>query len=80
AQPPDPAKGSLPLAARCAGGGPGCAEQPLIPPPAGGLPHFDPPPPPVFGALVAVAPAAAPSLNPSPPPALEHPPQLALAA
>src|SRR3974377_1686104 len=41
--------GALPIAARCQGGGPGCAEQPLIPPPVGGLPAFDAPAAPVFG-------------------------------
>jgi hypothetical protein len=56
--PGDPRHSELPLAAHCQGGGPGCAEQPMIPPPATGLPHFDAPPAPVFGALVLVEPSA----------------------
>jgi hypothetical protein len=66
--------GDLPLAASCQGGGPGCAEQPLIPPPAVGLPHFDAPPPAVFGALVLVEPTTPAALQASPPPRLERPP------
>jgi hypothetical protein len=66
--------GDLPLAASCQGGGPGCAEQPLIPPPAVGMPHFDAPPPAAFGALVLVEPAAPVVLHESPPPRLERPP------
>jgi hypothetical protein len=72
--PPDPTKGDMPLASHCQGGGPGCAEQPMIPPPAGGLPHFDAPPAPVFGALVLVTAAAFASVDESPPGALERPP------
>jgi hypothetical protein len=72
-------RGDLPMAAQCHGGGPGCAEQPLIPPPAVGLPHFDAPPPPVFGALVAVRPAPPAHLREAPPPALERPPLSVLA-
>lgn len=41
----DPAAGDLPIAARCHGGGPGCVEQPLVPPPAVGLPKIDAIPP-----------------------------------
>lgn len=41
----DPAAGDLPIAARCHGGGPGCVEQPLVPPPALGLPRIDAIPP-----------------------------------
>jgi hypothetical protein len=66
--------GDLPLAASCQGGGPGCAEQPLIPPPAVGMPHFDAPPPAVFGALVLVQPATPVAVDESPPPRLERPP------
>ncbi len=75
-QPPDPTKGDLPLAATCQGA-PGCAEQPLIPPPAsGGLPHFDAPPAPVFGRMVVVEPSAPAAVHESPPDPLEHPPAL----
>ncbi len=74
-QPADPSKGGdLPLAARCQGGGPGCTEQPLIPPPIGGLPHFDAPPAPVFGRLVVVEPARLIAPHESSPPTLERPP------
>jgi hypothetical protein len=69
----------LPMTARCQGGGPGCVEQPLIPPPVGGLPHFDPPPPAVFGQLVAVAQTAPAAVLEAPPPLLEHPPALTAA-
>jgi hypothetical protein len=73
--PPDPTHhGDLPLAARCQGGGPGCASQPMIPPPVGGLPHFDMPPPPVFGALVLVEPAVPPAMHGVPPATLDPPP------
>jgi hypothetical protein len=73
--PPDVSRGGdLPIAARCQGGGPGCAEQPLIPPPVGGLPHFDAPPPPVMGQLVAVAAIAPTAVHEAPPDAIEHPP------
>jgi hypothetical protein len=54
--PPAFGGGDLPIAARCQGGGPGCAEQPMIPPPLVGLPHFDTPPAPVFGPPVVVEP------------------------
>ena len=80
-QPADPGKGGdLPLAARCQGGGPGCAEQPLIPPPAGGLPHFDAPPAPVFGRLVVVEPARLKAVHESPPDTLLRPPASTSAA
>lgn len=65
----------LPLAASCQGGGPGCAEQPLIPPPAVGMPRFDAPPPAAFGALVRIEPAAVPAVHETSPPLLERPPQ-----
>jgi hypothetical protein len=78
--PPDAeATASLPVAARCQGGGPGCAEQPLIPPPVGGLPHFELPPPPVFGALTPVRPSALAAAADPPSSRFEHPPQLAIA-
>jgi len=76
---PPEAESSLPFAARCQGGGPGCAEQPLIPPPVGGLPRFDSPPPAAFGALVAVEPAALPAVLEAPPRAAERPPTLTAA-
>lgn len=67
--------GALTNAASCqGGGGPGCAEQPLIPPPAVGMPHFDAPPPPVFGALVLVEQKAAAPLHESPPRVALRPP------
>jgi hypothetical protein len=73
--PPDGSQhGDLPLASHCQGGGPGCATQPMIPPPVGGLPHFDAPPPPVFGALVLIQPAVPAALHESPPPLLDPPP------
>ena len=68
------ANGDLPIAARCQGGGPGCAEQPLIPPPVGGLPSFQTPPAPVFGRLVAVEPRRAVAARGSAPIVLERPP------
>ena len=78
-QPNDTSRGDLPLAARCQGGGPGCAEQPLIPPPVGGLPHFDAPPAPIFGQLVLVEPAVPAAVHEAPPLALERPPRAAFA-
>jgi len=74
-QPPDATRGDLPLAARCQGGGPGCAEQPLIPPPVGGLPSFDVPPAPIFGRMVAVAPTVPAALRERPPLTPERPPE-----
>jgi hypothetical protein len=76
---PGDAFGDLPLAAHCQGGGPGCAEQPLIPPPVGGLPHFDEPPPPVFGRLVVVEPTPLKAAHEAPPMNLERPPRAAAA-
>jgi hypothetical protein len=76
---PPEAESALPIAARCQGGGPGCAEQPLIPPPVGGLPRFDAPPAPAFGALVVVEPSAAPAVLEAPPHVSERPPTLATA-
>jgi len=70
----------LPMAARCQGGGPGCVEQPLIPPPVGGLPRFDAPAPAVFGQLVLVNDAALAAVIESPPATVDPPPVLALAA
>lgn len=77
--PADPTKGDLPLAARCQGGGPGCAEQPMLPAPVGGMPQFEAPPAPAFGALVMIHPA--PPLAPANPPpvSVEHPPALGVA-
>jgi hypothetical protein len=68
-----------PMAASCQGGGPGCAVQPLIPPPAVGLPRFDSPAPAVFGQLVAVEPALEAAVLEAPPSSLERPPALTLA-
>ena len=73
-QPAQAGKSDLPIAARCQGGGPGCAEQPLIPPPVGGLPHFETPAAPVFGRLVAVEPAAPIATTDPPPIVIERPP------
>lgn len=67
----------LPIAARCQGGGPGCAEQPLIPPPVGGLPHFDLPPAPVFGLLVVVEPARPAAAHDAVTSPLDRPPSTA---
>jgi hypothetical protein len=72
--PSDLVEQDLPMAAQCQGGGAGCAEQPLIPPPALGLPRFDPPPPPVYGALVRVEPDAPSELIAAPPRAAVPPP------
>ena len=72
-------RSDLPVAARCQGGGPGCAEQPLIPPPVGGLPHFDVPPAPVFGRLVAVEPGRPSALHEAIPAPLDRPPSTAFA-
>jgi hypothetical protein len=41
----DSGRGDLPVAARCHGGGEGCTEQPLVPPPAIGMPRLDAVPP-----------------------------------
>ncbi len=73
-QPAQASHGDLPIAARCQGGGPGCVEQPLIPPPVGGLPSFQTPPAPVFGRLVVVEPAAPLAAEAPPPVVLERPP------
>ena len=77
--PRDQSNADLPMAAQCHGGGPGCAEQPLIPPPAVGLPHLDAPPPPVFGTLMAVESAPPPDLREAPSRVLERPPLSTLA-
>lgn len=66
--------GDLPIASRCQGGGPGCAEQPMIPPPVGGLPHFDAPPTPAFGRLVAVEPLPPAAVHEAIPALLDRPP------
>jgi hypothetical protein len=76
--PSDPTESAIPLAGQCQGGGPGCADQPLIPPTAQGLPRFDAPSP-IFGALVAVEPAPPRALPERPPDTLERPPRLAAA-
>jgi hypothetical protein len=74
--PPPLDAGTLPLAARCQGGGADCAEQPLIPPPAIGLPHMDALPLPAFGTPAAVAAAPLDAIHEAPPQAIEHPPSL----
>ena len=66
----------LPLASHCQGGGPGCAVQPMIPPPVGGLPHVEGPAAPVFGLRAAVALSRRPARIEAPPRLVEHPPQL----
>jgi hypothetical protein len=70
---------NLPMTARCQGGGPGCAVQPLIPPPSSGLPRFDPPVPAVFGQLTAVQAAPAAAVVEAPPRSLDRPPALNVA-
>jgi hypothetical protein len=75
--PPAFSGGDLPIGARCQGGGPGCAEQPMIPPPLIGLPHFDAPPAPAFGRLVVIEPTRADAVHEAllaPP---DHPPSTA---
>jgi hypothetical protein len=74
-EPPDLGD-NLPMTARCQGGGPGCAVQPLIPPPSAGLPRFDPPAPAVFGQLVVVEGAPAAAVHEAPPRSRERPPAL----
>ena len=74
--PPDSFDGDLPNAARCQGGGPGCAEQPLIPPPVGGLPHFDPPAPATFNQPAPIFAAPLAAVIESTPTSIEHPPSL----
>jgi hypothetical protein len=77
--PPGPPRGDLPMASHCQGGGPGCAEQPLIPPPVGGLPHFDATPAPEWGAATIVEPAPLAAATDPPPVSIEHPPALTFA-
>lgn len=77
--PADPTRGDLPLAARCQGGGPGCAEQPMLPAPVGGMPQFDAPPSPAYGALVMIYPAPLPAPADPPVSPIEHPPALSVA-
>jgi hypothetical protein len=76
-QPPDLLEGDdLPMASRCQGGGPGCAETPMIPPPAVGMPQGAAPVAPAFGEpAILVAGVPVPSDDP-PPMAIEHPPEL----
>ncbi len=73
-EPGDPSRADLPLAATCHGGGPGCASQPLIPPPAVGLPHFDPVAP-AHSVLVRIAPPALRAIREPLPFTLDPPPQ-----
>jgi hypothetical protein len=73
--PPESLAGDLPVAATCQGGA-GCAEQPLIPPPAIGLPSFGLP---VLrlGPLVRVEPGPGAFLADPPLAPIEHPPSTA---
>jgi hypothetical protein len=71
-------QGDLPLVSSCQGG-PTCADQPLIPPPAGGLPRFDAPADPVYGLLLLVEPAPLPAMHAASIPLLEPPPELTVA-
>jgi hypothetical protein len=65
----------LPSAAQChGGGGAGCAEQPLIPPPAIGMPRMSAVEPVVFGVPALIAAGPTEKLHASPPPTLERPP------
>jgi hypothetical protein len=74
--PPETPDEHLPFAARCQGGGPGCAEQPLIPPPAGGigLPRVEPVPAPAL-TLMRLEPAPQATLIDLPTSTLEPPPE-----
>lgn len=65
----------LPMAAHCQGGGPGCVEQPLIPPPSVGLPRFSPSAPVVY-VLVELTPPASSSPFDAAPDDLLRPPVL----
>lgn len=78
-RPPDVLGDDLPMAASCQGGGPGCAEQPLLPPASIGLPHFESPPAPVFGALTRIEQAAPSAVHEGPPLRIDHPPAVNLA-
>lgn len=73
-EPGDPGRADLPLAATCHGGGPGCAAQPLIPPPAVGLPRFDPVAP-AHSVLVRIAPPPSTAVREPLPFTLDPPPQ-----
>jgi hypothetical protein len=75
-QPPDLLAGDdLPMASRCQGGGVGCVEQPMIPPPLVGLPRAPAPAALAYGEPALVV-GTAPSASEDPPPtAIEHPPE-----
>jgi len=66
----------LPMAAQCQGGGAGCVAQPLIPPPAIGLPRFQAPPAAAFGVALAIEPARLAALHAPPIDDIKHPPVL----
>jgi len=73
--------GDLPAVAQCQGGsGPGCVEQPLIPPPAIGLPRFEQPVPIVFGMQAEIHEVEPDVLREAPPARIDHPPLSVLAA
>ena len=69
-------RGDLPVAARCHGGGEGCVEQPLVPPPALGLPRLGAIPP-AHVVTVEMMPPPAPQPQNAPSAILEPPPELA---
>jgi hypothetical protein len=71
---------NLPAAAQCHGGGAGCAEQPLIPPPAIGMPRVSDVAPISFGVPALVQERVPPTLVATPPHAIERPPLPAAAA
>lgn len=78
--PSEPLDRDLPVAAQCQGGGPGCSEQPLIPPPAVGLPRFDAPVLIAFGVPAPVQEAPPDALRASSPAPPDRPPLPTLAA
>jgi hypothetical protein len=79
--PSDSLDDGLPNVAQCQGGsGPGCAEQPLIPPPAVGLPRFDAPPAIVFGVPAVIQESPPDALHEAPLPTIDRPPLSQLAA
>lgn len=78
-RPPDVLGDDLPMAASCQGGGPGCAEQPMLPPASIGLPHFEQPPAPVLGVLTRIQQAAPSLVREGPPLRIDHPPAVNLA-
>ena len=71
---------SLPAAAQCHGGGAGCSEQPLIPPPAVGMPHVSDVAPITFGVPALIQERIPTTLVAIPLPAIERPPLTTAAA